>query len=469
MVFNSYSFFIFSILFFGVFYFLSKRAKLVYLLISSYLFYGWWNPWFLGLIFLSTIIDFNVAKKIADSSDLKVRKNYLLVSLFANLGILGFFKYSNFFIDSFQILFEQLGFQTSTFYLHILLPVGISFYTFQTLGYTLDVYRQKIPPEKSLLKFAVYVAYFPQLVAGPIERASNLLPQIANNLRPTEQQIKEGVWLITWGFFLKVVIADNLAQIVEATFEHQNPYVASRDIWIAVPAFCLQIYGDFAGYSKIARGLSKFIGIDLARNFAHPFFAFSPSDFWRRWHITLSEWLRDYLYISLGGNRKGNLFTIRNLMLTMLLGGLWHGASWVFVLWGFYHGLLLVFYRLTIDKITLLRQSFFRPFQVAIMFFLSLYGWLIFRANNMEQLKEFSYQFFSFNFFGANKAQGQIYLFWIIFFYLLVIIQDAIAEWRKDEYTLSFNRWYHIFPLFILFTCIYFFGAKQSEFIYFQF
>lgn len=469
MIFNSYSFFIFAILFFGVFFFLSKKIKLVFLLISSYIFYGWWNPWFLGLIFISTLIDFNIAQKVEQTENPVKRKQFLLLSIFANLGILGFFKYFNFFVDSFQILTEQLGLNTSTFYLNILLPVGISFYTFQTLGYTIDVYRRKIKAEKSLLNFAVYVAYFPQLVAGPIERASNLLPQIDGILRPTDRQIKEGVWLLTWGFFLKVVIADNVAQVVEATFEHHNPYVASRDIWIAVPAFCLQIYGDFAGYSKIARGISKFIGIDLARNFNHPFFAFSPSDFWRRWHITLSEWLRDYLYISLGGNRLGNLLTLRNLMITMLLGGLWHGASWVYVLWGFYHGSLLIIYRLSIDEINFLQSKMMRPFMVAIMFFLSLYGWLIFRANDMVQLKEFSYQFFTFNFFGLSKAQGQIYMFWIVAFYTIVILHDAIAEWKNSEYVLSLNRHYHLIPLFILICSIYFFGAKQSEFIYFQF
>lgn len=418
---------------------------------------------------MSTILDYSVAQRLFAEQDDRRRKHWLLLSVVFNLSVLAYFKYFNFFADSFQYLFEALGFQTTGFYLDVLLPVGISFYTFQTLAYTIDVYRRKITPEKSLEVFALYVAYFPQLVAGPIERAAQLLPQIKGKLVPTEQQIKEGVWLITWGFFLKVVVADNLAPVVNSVFNHHNPYVASKNIWIGVLAFCLQIYGDFAGYSKIARGVSKFIGIDLQMNFWNPLFAYSPSDFWRRWHITLSQWLRDYLYISLGGNRKGSLFTLRNLMITMLLGGLWHGASWVFVLWGLYHGLILVLYRLTIDKLEIRKNIAAKILMLFIMFFLTLFGWLIFRAENIDQLLEFSKQFLLFNFSGFSKPQGMIYGFWIAVFYLIIITNDWIAEKRSSEYTLSFNKWYHLMPLFLLFAIIYWLGAPQNEFIYFQF
>lgn len=469
MIFNSYSFLLFAIVFFSIFYFLSKRLKIIFLLIASYLFYGWWNPYFLGLILLSTVIDFNVAKNIELSTDEKTRKKLLLLSVIANLGILGFFKYFNFFIDSFLFLFSFLGFTTNEFYLNILLPVGISFYTFQTMAYTIDVYRKQIVAEKDFLTFAVYVCYFPQLVAGPIERADKLLPQIKSKLQPTKQQIKDGVWLVLWGFFLKVVVADNLAKVVDATYESKNIQTVGGTVWIAVLAFSLQIYGDFAGYSKIARGVSKFIGIDLARNFKQPYFALSPSDFWRRWHITLSEWLRDYLYISLGGNRGGSIFTLRNLMITMLLGGLWHGASWVFIFWGFYHGLLLIVYRLTIDKTNFIKNPFTKPFAFLLMFFFTIYGWLIFRAKNADQLVMFSKAFFSFNFDGLNKDQNLVYLFWIIVFFFIVLVQDWIVEKRKDEITLNFNKFYHLIPLSLLIACIYFLGAQQSDFIYFQF
>lgn len=469
MIFNSYSFIVYAFLFFVLFFTIPRRFKLGFLLFSSYVFYAWWNVWFLGLILLSTTVDYWVAQQIDRENLQNKRKRWLLVSLVVNLGVLAYFKYFNFFADSFHYLFQKLGFETSSYYLDVVLPVGISFYTFQTLAYTIEVYRGKLKPERSLLKFALYVAYFPQLVAGPIERASQLLPQFYKQLSPSGQQIKEGVWLVTWGFFLKVVIADNLAPVVESTFGHHNPYVASRDIWIAVLAFCLQIYGDFAGYSKIARGVSKFIGIDLQMNFWNPLFAFSPSDFWKRWHVTLSEWLRDYLYISLGGNRLGKYLTLRNLMITMVLGGLWHGASWVFLLWGLYHGTLLVFYKLFIDRFHLEKSGVTRFFLSIIMFFLTLYGWLIFRAENYEQLMEFTKQFLTFNFSGLLKPQGQIYGFWLLIFYFIVIIHDYIAEKRQTEFTLSFQKWYHLMPLFLLFVLIYLFGAQQNEFIYFQF
>lgn len=468
MIFNSYSFVVFILCFFILFQIIPRRFKLVLLLAASYFFYGWWNFWFLSLILISTTVDFHLAKLIEKENNSRKRLSYLKVSLLVNLGILAFFKYFNFFIDSFESLFSCLGFTTSQVYLEVVLPVGISFYTFQTLAYTIDVYRKKVNAEYSFVKFAVYVAYFPQLVAGPIERASNLLSQLGGNLVPSEKQIKEGVWLLAWGFFLKVVVADNLAPVVNATFEAKSLSWGGTTIWLAVPAFCLQIYGDFAGYSKIARGVSKFIGIDLQRNFMNPFFAFSPSDFWRRWHITLSEWLRDYLYISLGGNRVGKLLNLRNLMITMLLGGLWHGASWVFVFWGLYHGLLLVICKSTIDswlnKQTLLKIPF-----VFVMFFLSLYGWLIFRANDFEQLYYYSLSFFSFDFSGFERMRNQVSLFWLVILYVIVILVNFLAELKKSEYVLSFNKWIHLIPLFLILIVIYLFGAQQSDFIYFQF
>ena len=424
---------------------------------------------FLGLILLSTVVDYNVANKIYAETNQKRRKSWLWFSVMVNLSILGFFKYFNFFADSFQALFELAGFHTSGVYLDVVLPVGISFYTFQTIGYTVDVYRKKIKPERSKVRFALYVAYFPQLVAGPIERAGQLLPQFASKLRPTARQIKEGVWLITWGFFLKVVIADNLAPVVEDVFGYRNPYVASKNIWPAALAFCLQIYGDFAGYSKIARGVSKFISIDLRMNFWNPLFATSPSDFWRRWHITLSQWLKDYLYISLGGNRVGQWLTIRNLMITMLLGGLWHGASWIFVIWGFYHGLLLILYRLLgLVKMDTSSWAWRLPKWV-VMTLLSLYGWLIFRAQSMEQLVEFSRQFWGFNFDWVSIDVWLVNVFWICVFYVIVIANDLIAERRRSEYTLSLDKWFHLMPLFTLFVVIYLLRAQHQEFIYFQF
>ncbi|MEC4985962.1 MAG: MBOAT family O-acyltransferase, partial [Oscillatoria sp. PMC 1076.18] len=328
---------------------------------------------------------------MSQTANLQRRKLLLTVSLLTNLSILGFFKYFNFFVDSLIQLFNWLGIAADPLTLNIILPVGISFYTFQTLSYTIDVYRGKLIPAKNLLDFAVYVAFFPQLVAGPIERAENFLPQVTHPRKLNLAQINAGLFLILWGYFKKVVIADNIGLIANAVFNDYTDY-QGIDVIIGILAFTVQIYGDFSGYSDIARGISKLMGFELMVNFKLPFFALNPSDFWARWHISLSTWLRDYLYIPLGGNRQGTFNTYRNLGITMLLGGLWHGAAWNFVIWGAYHGLILIIYRIVSRKREHLDPwsgKYSYPYILAkmlLMFILANLGWVIFRCVSLEQM-----------------------------------------------------------------------------------
>ncbi len=305
------------------------------LLVASYYFYAYWDYRFCGLLLLSTVVDFFVARAMAATDHASQRRWLLLISLAVNLGVLGFFKYFGFFVDSARPILEALGLSAGT--LEIILPVGISFYTFQTLSYTIDVYRRVIRPTRSFLDFALYVAFFPQLVAGPIVRARELLPQLSVLPRFSRRRWYGGFQQLLRGAIKKVLLADRLGEMVDVVFAGPELY-SGLTVWIAVIAYTGQIYYDFSGYSDMAIGAAKMLGYRFPGNFRHPYLATSIADFWRRWHMTLSRWLRDYLYVSLGGNRVSKLMTYRNLMITMTLGGLWHGAAWTFVLWGMWHG-----------------------------------------------------------------------------------------------------------------------------------
>ena len=345
MLFNSVEFVVFLVVVRILYGLLAHRKQNLMLLAASYVFYGWWDWRFLFLIAISTVVDYFCALEIGRRSDATARKRVLLISLCSNLGILGFFKYFDFFVESASVLLDSFGMPVSPTLLGIVLPVGISFYTFQTMGYTIDVYRGHQEPMKRFDSFALYVAYFPQLVAGPIERSQRLLPQIERPRHVTREDWNLGLQLIVFGFFKKLCIADGVAPYVDRAFAHPGE-LSGPEMLFGVYLFALQIYGDFAGYTNIARGTSRLFGIRLTTNFRQPYLATSITEFWRRWHISLSTWLRDYLYIPLGGNRSGALFTYRNLGITMLLGGLWHGASWNFVIWGGLHGLALAVHRL---------------------------------------------------------------------------------------------------------------------------
>ena len=341
MVFTSLHFVAFFVVVYALYRVLPHRAQNVMLLVASYYFYAAWDWRFLSLLIGSTVVDFLVGRYLGGEHSASKRRRALVVSLIYNLGVLAIFKYFNFFEQSLISLAGWFGWKLDGVTLNVVLPIGISFYTFMTVSYVIDVYRREIKPTTHLLDFALFVAYFPHLVAGPILRASLLLPQIEKPRTISVAQSNEGLWLIGWGCFQKMFLADNLAPLVESVF---TPGAApgGLDVVLAVYAFALQIYGDFAGYSNIARGVSKLLGIELNINFLFPFFSTSIQAYWRAWHISLSTWLRDYLYIPLGGSRGGELKTYRNLLFTMTLGGLWHGAAWTTVLWGTYQGVCLV-------------------------------------------------------------------------------------------------------------------------------
>jgi D-alanyl-lipoteichoic acid acyltransferase DltB (MBOAT superfamily) len=347
VTFNSAEFVLFLPLVLAAYWVIPRyRRQNLLLVVASYVFYGWWDYRFLGLILISTGADYLLARGIGKTEAQERRRMFLVSSLVVNLGILGFFKYYGFFVSSAVGVIEGLGFKANPPLLELILPVGISFYTFQTISYTFDVYRRRIEPEPNLVTFAAYVAYFPQLVAGPIERASHLLPQIrSRRTPPSSAKLASALALILSGLFKKIVLADGLAPLVEARFSDPSAHGA-LSLLIGAYAFAIQIYGDFSGYSSIARGVSRLFGIELRRNFEQPYLSINISQFWRAWHISLSSWLKDYLYVPLGGNRRGRRKTYRNLLITMLLGGLWHGAGWSFLAWGLLHGLLLAGHRL---------------------------------------------------------------------------------------------------------------------------
>ncbi|HET7220317.1 MAG TPA: MBOAT family protein [Vicinamibacterales bacterium] len=390
MVFNSLHFVWFFIVVYCAYRVLPHRAQNWLLLVASYYFYAAWDWRFLGLLLASTLVDYSCALAIGKASAPAKRRALLFLSLGFNLTLLGFFKYFNFFADNLHGIFGALGWQVDFVTLKVLLPVGISFYTFVTMSYVIDVYRRETPPTRDLLDFAVFVAFFPHLVAGPILRASTLLAQIDAPRRISREQMRDGAWLIAWGYFQKVFVADNLAALANGVFD---PAAAPTgiNVLLGVYAFAFQIYGDFAGYSNIARGTSKLMGIELIENFRFPYLVRTPQAFWRHWHISLSTWLRDYLYIPLGGSRGSEWQTRRNLFITMVLGGLWHGAAWTFVIWGVYHGLLLIAYRAA-DRLRSFHRFVHGPAALArvlswaVMFHITCYGWLIFRARSARHI-----------------------------------------------------------------------------------
>lgn len=464
MLFNSIAFLFFFVAVYLIYLPLPLRPQNLLLLAASYFFYAQWDWRFVSLILLSTGVDYVIALAIERHRDSPKAKHLLYLSLSVNLGVLGVFKYYDFFVGSLELLLARVGLNFSPTLLGIAVPVGISFYTFQTLSYTIDVYRGRLKPCRDLTAFALFVALFPQLVAGPIERATNLLPQILRARQVTLHRALSGAQLMGWGLFKKVVIADNLALLVVDPIFDPALNLGGLVVLLGTYAFALQIYCDFSGYSDIAIGCARMLGIDFGPNFNLPYVATSPSDFWRRWHISLSSWLRDYLYIGLGGNRTGR--TMRNLMVTMLLGGLWHGASWKFVLWGAFHGLLLIVYKQAGQwRWTQQVSSGLRWF---VMFHLTCLGWLIFRARDVEHFADLVRSFIQ-DFFIINDPDGTLTAHFVFFAGPLIVLQIlqhkfGVGLARRLPWPIQGALYCILFYTFITFGE---FGG--NEFIYFQF
>lgn len=479
MFFNSFEYAIFLPIIFIIYWFiLNKNLKLqnLFLLISSYFFYSCWDWKFLFLLAFSTILDYISGLKIYNSNTQIKKKIWLIISVSINLGFLGFFKYYNFFIESFADLIQKLGFTAHYSTLNIILPVGISFYTFHGLSYVFDIYNKKIKPSHNWIEYALFVSFFPLLVAGPIERATHLLPQIEKPRKFNYELAVSGLKQILWGLFKKIVIADNCAKAVNLIF---NSYESQSGGTLLLGAilFSFQIYGDFSGYSDIALGSGKLLGIKLIKNFNYPYFSRSIAEFWRRWHISLSSWFKDYLYIPLGGSKGGTIKRIRNTFIIFLVSGFWHGANWTFILWGGLNALFIlpsIIFKTNRNNMDIVAKGKILPnfkefFQIVYTFLLASFAWIFFRSESLSQA--FSY---------INKMFNSIHLpdlsiFNLSLFPLLLLL--IIVEWKGRENNYAIEklfyksktciRWSFYYILIILMLV---FGQKNSqEFIYFQF
>jgi len=478
MLFNSLDFAIFLPIVFVLYWFVTnKNLRLQNLLIvlASYLFYGWWDWRFLSLIFFSTIVDYLVGLMLLKEENETKRKALLWTSILVNLGFLGFFKYYNFFIENFTTAFSFFGNEIKPNSLNIILPVGISFYTFQTLSYSIDVYRKKLEPTKDFIAFSAFVSFFPQLVAGPIERATNLLPQFYKKRTFDYSKAVDGMRQILWGLFKKVVIADTCAESANAIFNNSDNFSGSTLVLGAL-YFTFQIYGDFSGYSDIAIGTSRLFGFDLRRNFAFPYFSRDIAEFWRRWHISLSTWFRDYLYIPLGGSRGGKWMNIRNIFIIFIVSGFWHGANWTFIVWGGLNALyflpLLVFNKNRHHLDTVAKGKSLPTFkefsQILITFGFTVFAWIFFRAENIGHAFRYISEIFSTSLISMPGFKNPI----IIFLVLIFIIIEWVGreqEYAIEQFGLNWNRYLRWFFYYVLAMFIILFIGQKQEFIYFQF
>ena len=478
MLFNSLEFAIFLPLVFAIYWLLSHTKLSIqnsFLLISSYVFYGWWDWRFLSLIIFSSFVDFFVGQAIQGSDKRSKRRLLLTVSILVNLGFLGFFKYYNFFAQNFSDAFTLFGSHIEPERLNIILPVGISFYTFQTMSYTIDVYRRKMDATNDFISFFSFVSFFPQLVAGPIERATNLLPQFYSKREFDYHKAVDGCRQILWGLFKKIVIADNCAEYANMIFDNSADYSGST-LFIGAVFFAFQIYGDFSGYSDIAIGTSRLFGFHLMRNFAFPYFSRDIAEFWRRWHISLSTWFRDYLYIPLGGSKGGPMMQIRNTFIIFLVSGFWHGANWTFLIWGalnalyFLPLLLLGKNRSNLDLVAegKLLPNFKESYSMLITFSLTVLAWVFFRAESASHALSYLNEIISISLFTVPEVRPKM-LFALITVFIFI-------EWvgREQQHALFSigTKWRRPFRwslYYIIIFVIIFFAGKQQEFIYFQF
>ncbi len=478
MLFNSLDFAIFLPVVFLIYWFVvNRKLKLqnAFLLVASYFFYGWWDWRFLSLIFFSSLVDYSVGLAMAKQQIKNKRRLLLAVSIIVNIGFLGFFKYYNFFVESFIDAFSLMGASIKPGLLNIVLPVGISFYTFQTLSYTIDIYRKKLEPTRDIIAFFAFVSFFPQLVAGPIERATNLLPQFKMKRTFDIAKASDGMRQILWGLFKKIVIADNCAFYVNDIFANYQDYSGSTLV-LGAFFFALQIYGDFSGYSDIAIGTARLFGINLKRNFAYPYFSRDIAEFWRRWHISLTSWFRDYLYIPLGGSRGSKLNVVRNIFIIFIVSGFWHGANWTFLAWGFLHALYflpLILLNVNRKNLDVCAVNSYLPnirelINILITFTLVTFAWIFFRAESISHAFDYIAGIFNSSILNTpEKFQLNIFIL------ILVLL---IVEWiqRRKQHGLEINE-YKI-PLLIRWLIYYtvialivIYNGEQQDFIYFQF
>ena len=482
MLFNSIDFAIFLPIVFILYWFVfNKNLKFQNFLIvvSSYVFYGWWDWKFLSLILFSTLVDYLVGVALSHENNQTKRKVLLWISIVVNLGFLGFFKYYNFFLDNFISAFSFFGTEIKPNSLNIILPVGISFYTFQTLSYSIDVYKRKLEPTKDFIAFSAFVSFFPQLVAGPIERATHLLPQFFKKRKFDYTKAVDGTRQILWGLFKKIVIADNCAEYANSIFNNSADYSGSTLVLGAL-FFTIQIYCDFSGYSDIAIGTSRLFGFDLMRNFNFPYFSRDIAEFWRRWHISLSTWFRDYLYIPLGGSRGRKSMTVRNIFIIFIVSGFWHGANWTFIVWGFLHALYImpsIIYQTNRNHLDIVAKGRYIPslkefLSMAITFSLVVFAWIFFRATSVTHAFNYISEIFSNSLFtvpdfpGIEKAGPMIYFISLFF----------IIEWlgREQQYAIAYlgAKWHGALRWTMYYAisfAIYFFAGPNQQFIYFQF
>jgi alginate O-acetyltransferase complex protein AlgI len=482
MFFNSIDFAIFLPIVFILYWFVPNkdlRLQNLHIVAASYVFYGWWDWRFLSLILFSTIVDYSVGQKLQNEENKVKRKVLLWTSILVNLGFLGFFKYYNFFLDNFISAFSFFGTNIKANSLNIILPVGISFYTFQTLSFTIDAYKRKLEPSKDFIAFTAFVSFFPQLVAGPIERASNLLPQFYSKRTFDYSKAVDGMRQILWGLFKKIVIADNCAEYANLIFNNSTDYSGSTLVLGAI-FFTFQIYGDFSGYSDIAIGTSRLFGFNLKRNFAFPYFSRDIAEFWRRWHISLSTWFRDYLYIPLGGSRGGTLMKVRNTFIIFIVSGFWHGANWTFIVWGALNAIYFLPLLLTKNNrnnIDIVAKGKSLPslkefLSIVITFSLTVFAWIFFRAETLNQAIDIIKAIFSASVFVVPYFKD-IELIYPLIPLLILFIS---TEWfgRESEYAIEhlFNKKKKVFRIafyYLIVVIIFVFASSGQDFIYFQF
>lgn len=481
MLFNSIDFAVFLPIVFSI-YWATGNLKLqnIYLVLSSFVFYGWWDIRFLSLLVISTVIDFFIGRFLHFSEDQNKRKLVLYISIISNLGILAFFKYFNFFVDNLSIAFSFLGMPLHLASLEIILPVGISFYTFQTMSYTIDVYRRRMEPTSDLIAFSAYVSFFPQLVAGPIERAKNLLPQFFIKRHFDYTQGVNASKQILWGFFKKLVIADNCAVLADTFFNHHSVYPGSA-LLLGAFFFTFQIYGDFSGYSDIAIGVARLFGFDLMKNFSFPYFSRDLAEFWRRWHISLSTWFRDYVYIPMGGNQGGTWLKLRNILFIFILSGFWHGANWTYVVWGLLNGLLfvplLIFGKnrqhldiVSFDKRMPLLKDVVRMMST---FIIVMFLWIFFRSKSLTTAFAILNKIFSSSLFTIPVFEQD----GLAVLTLILILFFTLVEWSGRTHAFAIEHTFATSPRIVrwafyglLISMIgLFMQTNGSPFIYFQF